>query len=55
MSQNKVLVKDIAIELGITNASVSTVIHGKRKNPRVRKAIARSINKPVSEVFSDAT
>lgn len=54
MSQNNVLVKDLANQIGIRNVNISKVIHGKRKTKYIREAIAKAIHKPVSEVFTDA-
>ena len=45
---------EIARSLGITSASVNEVITGRRKNPRIREAIAAAINKPVSEIWPEA-
>lgn len=53
MSQNNVLVKDLANQFGIRNVNISKVIHGKRKTKYIREAIAKAIKKPVSEVFTD--
>jgi len=44
----------IAKLLMVTAPSVHNVISGKRRTPRIRKAIALAIGKPVSEIWPDA-
>jgi len=46
-------VSEIAKELGLKQPTVSAVIYGKRPTPRIRKAIALAIGKPVSEIWPD--
>ncbi len=46
-------VTDIAASLGIKHPSVSVVISGKQRNPRVRAAIAKAIDKPVHEIWPE--
>lgn len=48
-----VQVKTIAAELGIKAPSVSQVISGRRRTPRIQQAIAKAIGKPVEEVFPE--
>lgn len=43
--------KDIAKMLGITAASVSEVVRGRRKNPRIRLALAFAVGLPVSDLW----
>ena len=45
---------EIARSLNVAVACVNDVVTGKRKNPRIRAAIAEAINKPVSEIWPDA-
>lgn len=45
---------DIADMLKVKPPTVHNVITGKRKNPRVRKAIALAVGLPVSQIFPDA-
>jgi len=45
---------EIARSLGIKVASVNDVVSGKRKNPRIRSAIAEAIGKPVEKIWPDA-
>ena len=42
--------REIALMLKVSPVSVNNVISGKRKTPRIRKAIALAIGKPVSEI-----
>lgn len=44
-------VNSIAEELGVKPPTVSQVIHRKRPNPRIRKAIASAIGRSVDEVW----
>jgi len=46
-------VKSIAQKLGVKQPTVSQVIHGIRPNPRIREAIAQSINKQVSDLWPE--
>jgi len=46
---------EIATMLKVTPVSVHDVITGKRKNPRIRKAIAMAIGKPVADLWPDTT
>lgn len=46
-------VKEIAKKLGVTSPTVSQVIHGKRPNARIRKAIADTVGKPISELWPE--
>jgi transcriptional regulator with XRE-family HTH domain len=48
-----VTVLQIARQLGMRPPTVSQVIHGVRKNPRIREAIAAAINRPISELWPD--
>ena len=43
----------IADEMGVKRPTVSQVIHGVRSNPRIRLAIARSVDKQVSDLWPD--
>lgn len=45
---------EIARGISVSVSSVNDVISGKRRNPRIRAAIALAINKPVSEIWPDA-
>lgn len=45
---------DIARELGVTVQHVSSVVLGRDRSPRVEKAVASAIGKPVGRVFDDA-
>ncbi|KGO32805.1 hypothetical protein JT06_18290 [Desulfobulbus sp. Tol-SR] len=44
---------DIARVLQITPVSVHDVITGKRRNPRIRKAIAMATGRPESELWPE--
>lgn len=41
----------IADQLDVTVAHVSQVMHGKRRSPRVERAIARKLGRKVRDVF----
>jgi lambda repressor-like predicted transcriptional regulator len=43
----------IARKLGVAPSLVSMVIHGTEKNEKIRKAIAKIIEKPVRELWPD--
>ncbi|OUN00482.1 MAG: hypothetical protein BAA04_08260 [Firmicutes bacterium ZCTH02-B6] len=43
--------RDVAQELGVSEAIVSQVISRKRTSERIERAIARAIGRPVHEVF----
>jgi RNA polymerase sigma factor for flagellar operon FliA len=45
--------QEIADEMGVKRPTVSQVIHGVRSNPRIRLAIARSVDKQVSDLWPD--
>lgn len=51
LKARKITQTEIANMLKVTVVSVNDVISGKRKNPRIRKAIALAIGKPVSELW----
>ena len=51
LAQKKI--KDLAEELGVSQPAVHQVINGQRPNPRIRRAIADAIDRPVEEVWSD--
>lgn len=53
LMRHNVQQSEIARELGITRPNVSVVVSGKRPNPIIRAAIAKAINKPVSEIWPD--
>lgn len=42
---------DIARALGVTGPHVSQVVAGKRRSPRVERAVADAIGQPVDVVF----
>lgn len=44
---------EIARDLGMSVGSVNDVITGRRKNPKVRTAIAQAIGKPVEKIWPD--
>ena len=44
-------VKGLAEKLGVKSPTVSQVIHGVRPNPRIRSAIATTLNKPIAELW----
>lgn len=46
---------NIAKSLGIKSPTVNEVISGKRKNPRIREAIAMAIGKQVGEIWPEET
>lgn len=41
----------IANQLGVTPSLVSMVIHGTEKSPKVRKVIARLMDKSITEIW----
>lgn len=43
--------KDIAHETGVTETWVSLVLNGRRKSPRIRKAIANAVGIPVEDLW----
>ncbi len=43
--------KQIAANLGVSEAAVSLVIDGKSRSERIRKAVAKAIEQPVHKVF----
>lgn len=43
----------LAISLGISPQAVNQVVLGQRATPRIRKAIASSVQKPESELWPD--
>jgi len=45
---------DIARELGITKNSINQEIHDRRTSKRIRKAIARAVDRPVEELWPQA-
>lgn len=47
-------IKAIAASCELSTAAVHQVINGDRPNPRIRTAIAKAINKPVSDIWPDA-
>ncbi len=51
--KKNIQVTEIARQLGVTHPNVSVVISGKRPNPKVRKAIAKAINKSVAEIWPE--
>lgn len=51
--RNNITVTSIARSLNMAIPTVSQVISGVRSNPRIRQAIATSINKPVSDIWPD--
>ena len=53
MKDANVQVCEIADEVGVKRPTVSQVIHGVRSNPRIRQAIAQSINKQVSDLWPE--
>lgn len=55
MRTAKVEVKAIAKQCGVTSPFVSQVIHGTKKSPRIREAIATALGKPISELWPDET
>jgi hypothetical protein len=46
-----VKMKEIARQLGVSGVHVSLVVRGLRHSPRVQRAVADAIGKPVHEVF----
>lgn len=44
---------EIAKSLDVAVACVNDVVTGKRKNPRIRTAIAQAIGKPVEKIWPD--
>ena len=47
-SENKVRIKDIAEELGLSTATVSNVLHGKTQKISDRTVKAARTNEPIS-------
>jgi transcriptional regulator with XRE-family HTH domain len=45
--------KDIAKQLGISPQQVSMVVHGKRPQHSVVKAIAEAVNRPVADLWPE--
>lgn len=45
---------DVARQLGLSANHVSKVIAGERRSPRVERAVADAIGKPVEKVFAAA-
>ena len=45
--------REIALMLNVSPVSVNNVISGRRTTPRIRKAIAFAIGKPVSELWPE--
>ena len=54
MKAASVTVQQIADELHLSHGAVSQVIHGVRRTQYIREAIAKAVNKPVSELWQDA-
>lgn len=50
-----VKVIDIAQQCGIKHPNVSAVIAGQRPTAYIREAIAKAINKPVTEIWPEKT
>lgn len=44
---------DLAQVLAVSPVSINNVISGKKKNPRIRKAIAMAIGCPVSKIWPE--
>ncbi|MDD3814400.1 MAG: hypothetical protein PHZ02_07115 [Desulfocapsaceae bacterium] len=53
MRAAKITQVEIANMLKVTPVAVHNVVSGKRKTPRIRKAIAMAIGKKVSEIWTD--
>lgn len=53
MHDHKVQAKHIADDLKVKRPMVSMVIHGVRSNPRIRQAIAKAVNKPISDLWPE--
>jgi predicted transcriptional regulator len=53
MREAGVTVKDIASSLSVSKPFVSQVVHNVKRNQRVREAISKAVNKPVSDLWPD--
>jgi lambda repressor-like predicted transcriptional regulator len=53
LKNKKISQLSIARILGVHPVSVNEVVSGKRKNPRIRLAIALSLGRPVSEIWPE--
>jgi predicted transcriptional regulator len=53
LADNKIKVNDIAKQLGVSHVAVSKVIHGKSRSNRVSNAIAKAVNKSVSDLWPE--
>ena len=53
LAENRLKVGDLAKILGVSTPLVSRVIHGQRRSPKVRSAIARIIGCPVRDIWPD--
>jgi len=51
LKRQKINVKDIASNLGVSGPAVSMVIHGHYASRRISQAIADAIGRPLAEVF----
>lgn len=49
----QITLSSIAKKLGVTRGAVSQVIHNIHSNPRIRKAIADALEKPVNEIWPE--
>lgn len=43
----------VAIEQSVDRSMISHIVYGRARTPRLRKAIARKIGKPISEIWPD--
>jgi len=53
LKDHKKTISSIADELGVSQPTVSLTIKGTTVSARIRAAIAKAINKPVSEVWPE--
>ena len=54
MLAKNISVTSIAKKLGIAVPNISQVIHGDKKTPRIRKAIADAVGIPISELWPES-
>lgn len=47
--------RQIARQLGVSDAAVSQVVSGSEKNPRIRQAIAAALEVPVHQIWPQKT
>ncbi len=54
LSEKGGFLKDVAKKTGYSRAHVTLVLHGKRKNRAIQRALAKAIDLPVADVFPKA-